>query len=430
MPVASFASFGQSHKSTFDRQSYKQSRKRKRHQDSVEHSDSFQSAPFDSVTSGTNRITSDDAEPSSDEEDYQYPFPHAAPKTHATARSHLSDTKPSILTTSESLPYLVSSSGEELPLARSSPNSGLRQQHYNVLISILHRCLLEGDYTRASRAWGMLLRTETHGHPLDIRYQERWGIGAELLLRPNSNPDDVTTLQNLAKAKDYYERLILQYPYRKTAPDSTSSLTFYPVMFGVWIYSIQLRYKFATRSTPLRSRSPADSYLNDHNSSDSGDKPSGPTCAPNTPTDNVRLACETAVQEVKEVVERLGELLISPPFSDHAALWRIQGMLFVWISHLMDHAAASPQRSGHVEDEPVFSSARQSSGAGADAHAHGDAGATESFDYEEALNRGREAFARVLNMGEKVDVSLLQAVGLGHSTGSNHLRKYGDSGDE
>ena len=421
MPVASFASSGPSRKSTFDKQPYTPSRKRKRHQELVEPSDSLQSAPYNLSTSVTSPLASVDAGPSSNEEDYQYPFPHAAPRTHATATLHLSANEPSILPASESLPFVVSSSGEELPLAKSSLNSGLRQQHHNVLISILHRCLLEGEYARASRAWGMLLRTETHGHPLDIRYQERWGIGAELLLRPNSRSDDVTNLENLAKAKDYYERLILQYPYRKTVPDSTSSLIFYPVMFSVWIYSIQLRYEVAMRSGRLGSRSPADATLNDHAGSDSGDVPSSPTGAPGTQIDSIRLACETAVQQAKEVVERLGDLLISPPFSDHAALWRIQGMLFVWISHLMDHAAASLQRSGHGKDEPVFSSARQSSGADADA------GATESFDQEKALKKGKEAFARVLHLGEAVDISLRQVVGLGNPTDSNHLRRYGDT---
>ncbi|KAL8970865.1 MAG: hypothetical protein Q9183_001322 [Haloplaca sp. 2 TL-2023] len=431
MPVAAFASFGPSRKSTFDKQPYTPSRKRKRHQELVEPSDSLQSAPNHLSTSTTSPLTSIDAGPSSDEEDYRYPFPHAAPRTHATARLHLSDNEPPILTTSESLPYVVSSNGEELPLAKSSVNSGLRQQHYDVLISILHRCLLEGDYARASRAWGMLLRTETHGHPLDIRYQERWGIGAELLLRPNSRSDDVTTLQSLAKAKDYYERLILQYPYRKTTPDSTNSLTFYPVMFGIWIYTIQLRYKVAMKSARLVPGNPADTILNDDAGSDGGDAPSSPTGATGTQIDNIRLACERAVQQAKEVVERLGELLISPPFSDHAALWRIQGMLFVWISHLMDHAAESLQRSGHGpthgKDEPVFSSVRQSSGADADAHAHADAdaGATESFDHEEALNKGKEAFARVLDLGEAVDTSLLQVVGLGNPADSNHLRRHG-----
>lgn len=145
-----------------------------------------------------------------------------------------------------------------------SPGIGLRQQHLDVLTSLLHRCILEKDYRRASRAWGMLLRMEVNGHPLDIRAQERWGIGAELLLhggndlRSHVAPEESETRElgerlqdqsadsfqsGLMKAKDYYERLILQYPFRKSAADSTSSLTFYPVMFGVWIHSIQLRYK-------------------------------------------------------------------------------------------------------------------------------------------------------------------------------------------
>jgi hypothetical protein len=36
----------------------------------------------------------------------------------------------------------------------------LRIQHLSVLTTILHRCLLEGDIPRATRAWSLLLRME------------------------------------------------------------------------------------------------------------------------------------------------------------------------------------------------------------------------------------------------------------------------------
>lgn len=131
------------------------------------------------------------------------------------------------------------------------------------MTATLHKCLLAGDYRRAGRAWGLLLRSEVNGHSLEIRNQGRWGIGAEILNHRDSSllehsprgnevavhiDDGVAGIKHMfsrekfQRAQDYYERLILQYPYRKTFAESTNSLDFYPAMFSLWIFSEQHEY--------------------------------------------------------------------------------------------------------------------------------------------------------------------------------------------
>ncbi|KAL8737034.1 MAG: hypothetical protein Q9181_002077 [Wetmoreana brouardii] len=357
---------------------------------------------------------------------YPYPFPHASIRRHATAdpSSPVGERFPN--STSGHLSSEPSESDYDVHQAvftlKSASNSGLRQQHYNVLNSLLHRCILERDYVRASRAWGMLLRIEVQGHPLDVRVQERWGIGAELLLHGNGNRDSQLTMENLSRAKDYYERLILQYPYRKTAPDAMSSLQFYPVMFGIWIYTIQLHHRVGMqRNTHSpQSRSSVDS--NDITNSNNED---AYLSTASTQYSGGTLGRKTAVQHAKEVAERLGELLISPPFSDHPGLWRIQGMLFVWISQLLHYTSetgterrsttSSPQVLSDNEDESNSSSGFQGSNPSADSSKpQGESTTAKRMEgkRQEAIDKAKEALSRAIDLGGALDTSILQEVGL------------------
>ncbi|KAL8810248.1 MAG: hypothetical protein Q9223_005422 [Gallowayella weberi] len=324
---------------------------------------------------------------------------------------------------SEPSNYTPSQSDDEESQAKAIPNitsgSGLRQQHYTILTSLLHRCLLEKDYVRASRAWGMLLRLEVNGQPLDIRVQERWGIGAELLLRGegvSGTPhceDIYLSLESLMRAKDYYERLIIQYPFRKTSPESTSSLTFYPVMFGVWIYSIQLRYKVTVQDTVqslegmdrTRSDATSDKGFEDSDSSDGG-----------TQINVQRAALRRALQQAQEVVERLRELLISPPYSDDAGLWKLLGNLYLWLNQLSDQISTSLSSTIGPKDHstsPTVSLARS------DAHTRATKSASRvtlpgdgQQSHSEASLNAKEAFERALKLGGTVDPQIRRAVRL------------------
>lgn len=264
----------------------------------------------------------------------------------------------------------------------------------------------------------MLLRTELGGHPLDIRAQERWGIGAELLLHTDTTPmgrapdmagqpflqDQAlpanaakSTLEGLARAMHYYERLILQFPYRKTAPDATSSLTFYPLMFGVWIHSIQLRYKMAMQESLQalkisRSRGSSDDM--------SSDEPSSDTTSARSQLHGGVAARQTAVQDANAVVERLNELLTSPPYSDHSGLWKIKGMLLLWIGHLLDYNSLSARSSDSSGDESVSTAPG--------------GGKPESSLEERQMTilRAQDAFSRALALGDTLDARIREEVGL------------------
>lgn len=251
-------------------------------------------------------------------------------------------------------------------------NLGLRQRHVAVLTSVMHRSLLEGDYVRAGRAWGMLLRAEMNGRHMDLRTHGRWGIGAEILLRrdaqlaqrrmtqedddhddgdPYSREEtaDFFSEDGLDKARDYYERLILQYPYRKQNPNAVNALDFYPAMFGLWIYFVQDRHKTALSrihhsiGNGDRERTNEDLHTNTPPSSPASERSE----RGHARTEDVR---RSTLQQAEEIAIRLEELLLSPPYSDDPTLWSLRGMVALWVGDL-SLTAPPPTEASNGEGE-------------------------------------------------------------------------------
>ncbi|KAF4622732.1 hypothetical protein G7Y89_g14293 [Cudoniella acicularis] len=171
------------------------------------------------------------------------------------------------------------------------------EAHLGVLTTILHRCLLENDIPRASKAWALLLREEVGGSPIDIKSTGYWGIGAELLVKSFdrtsrhklhriSDPEDDSeeeweanlthgnltnedasggetsindehkihqrwgTKEGLKKAKSYYEWLVVQFPYKRQYHNYVSAVDFFPAMLSCEVYGIQCEHCSALQKIP------------------------------------------------------------------------------------------------------------------------------------------------------------------------------------
>ncbi|KAL2834421.1 extracellular mutant protein 11-domain-containing protein [Aspergillus cavernicola] len=225
----------------------------------------------------------------------------------------------------------------------------IRLRHLSVLTSVLHRCLLDGDYIRAGRAWGLIIREHFSGNLIDVRTEDRWGIGAEILLRQGGQKsgelpeggradndargerDDSSKLlftrKGFEDAKQYYETLIIQHPYQKTAPNVISALQFYPAMFGLWVYVTQEESTAARRA--LEERDPG-SLMEAWDDED-------------TESDidwwhkYQRLAAGIRANELVEaqkIAARMDEVTSSPPYSDSPELLELRGMVSLWIADL------------------------------------------------------------------------------------------------
>ncbi|KAF7587353.1 hypothetical protein BBP40_007365 [Aspergillus hancockii] len=278
-------------------------------------------------------------------------FPHGPPKEEATSSQRKN----------EVLKGLSSLSPPIYPPQSAAYSGNPRLQHLAVLSAILHRCLLNGDYIRAGRAWGIILREEFHGSPVDVRTEGRWGIGAEILLRRDRQLSDIAsgtagnveenpktessklyfTRKGFEDAKQYYETLVIQYPFRKSAPEFTSPLHFYPAMFGLWVYVAQEESNFARQD-----------ILNRHETalregSDDEDTASDVGSHEGSKRQTQILIAETRAAELDEaqkIAARMDEVLVSPPYSDSRELLELRGMISLWIGDLFMSSLAHPVR--------------------------------------------------------------------------------------
>ena len=273
-----------------------------------------------------------------------HPFPHAPPPAWKARKKH---SKP--IRERQILEELSLLSTPLYPPRAAAYRGNLRLQHLSAITAIAHRCLLQGDYIRAGRAWGLLLREEVLGRSIDVRREGKWGIGAEILLRRGRQMADLRsvpnqsglcfTRQGFEDAKRYYDRLILQHPFRKTSPDMISSIHFYPAMFGLWIYVVQEESKAASDQVLKH----LDEW-EEESGSDSGD---------GLRRQNTRLAEIKASEreQAEQVAASMDEILMSPPYSDSPELLELRGMVSLWIGDLFVSSVPQEVKDDRDEEE-------------------------------------------------------------------------------
>lgn len=250
----------------------------------------------------------------------------------------------------------------------------LRNRHLSVLTTLLHRCLQEGDIVRASRAWGMLLRVQISGRGIDIRSNGYWEIGAALLMRSldqkrrntngdeeNGDPDALEqvddedaekrwgTREGLEKVKEYYERLILEFPYNRHFQKSISALDFWPAMVGCEIYGIQYDQRDGLRRVEKQEKLDDEQDRSGDESLESEEEQDyeEDMFAINqrrkekiqhkraekrwVEREKVRLV---ALNASEALAARLDEVMTIPPYSDSHNMIRLRGMIALYVGDL------------------------------------------------------------------------------------------------
>lgn len=232
------------------------------------------------------------------------------------------------------------------PAPRVSAN-GLARQHLAALTQVLHRCLLDGDYHRAGRAWGLLLRENFKGCRAGSQ------IGAQILLRrgvkhhpsgANEAADTPAnfTIKGFAEAKVYYEKLILAHPYSKSAPHLLSSLHFYPAMFEHWIV-------FAQEVSSLERKKIENDEMSDEEDVDYDDQ------ALHKKQTRISAVRTQELEQARQIAIRIDGLLGKSPYSDSARLLELRGMVSLWIGDLlMSSLAPTSLQQGDQSPEAIL----------------------------------------------------------------------------
>ena len=328
--------------------------------------------------------------------------------------NHITETPPSIskgrisneLATLKPPLYVATGRVPTATVEKTSSSMGLRQHHLSTITAILHRCLLDSDYIRAGRAWAMFLRAEQNGHSMDLRAHGRWGVGAEILMQresqmaqktlahgvvgiPSSTSNLGVTAESLENGKEYYERIVLQYPYRKAFPDAMGPLNFSIAMFSLWIYTVKERSSIA-----LMAVCSSDKDTNETNA-EANDDDDQRSSASNIEPDRYRKHEQVkrdTLQSAHEIANRLDGLLESPPYSDNAKFWKLCGEISLWIADLLE-ATSSSKYGSTISGDDEGLSVGSSSMSKKVSRSKDEDGAEQ--ERQRALDKAKEAFQRV-----------------------------------
>ena len=346
-----------------------------------------------------------------DETEYSRSFPHHMKKTaplvsKGRISNELATLKPSLYVATGSLPTATAE--------RFSTSMGLRQHHLSTITAILHRCLLDRDYIRAGRAWAILLRAEQNGYSMDLRTHGRWGVGAEILMQRESQMTQKTLDHNVVETststcklgvkaesmengKEYYERIILQYPYRKAFPDATGPLDFSIAMFSLWIYTVRERSSIALLA--IHSSDSNTKKINVEANDEDVQRSSASDMEPDRRGKHEQVKRDT-LQSAHEIAKQLDGLLESPPYSDNAKFWKLYGEVFLWIADLLEATSSSKYGSTDSGDDEglIVGSSSTSINASRSTPSNDEDGAER--ERQRALEKAKAAFQRVKIGGE------------------------------
>ena len=155
------------------------------------------------------------------------------------------------------------------------------------------------------------------------------------------------TAAGLEKAKEYYERLILQHPYKRQYYGSINSLDFWPAMLGCEIYGIQFEQKEALRRIAIAEENDEeageDLFDEDEIRDDDPDAYMAAQDRREAQKEERRREIfwdrreqvrQTTLTAAEKVAARMDELMTSLPFSDSHTLHRLRGMLALYIGDL------------------------------------------------------------------------------------------------
>lgn len=312
------------------------------------------------------------------------PFPHAPvkdpKKAHRPLQEDLVSLNPPL--------YLP-------PALRDDRVSSLNRRHLDNLTLILHQSLLRGDYARAARAWGIIIRVEDRGKAVDIRRHGRWGIAAEILLRGggggvDSAEEGLSPFSERAflRAREYYERLILQFPHTQYSKHGVNATEFYPAMLGVWVYGVQERSRREREEVRRSGEGGEDSTMSIDSVSDRFRE--------------VGKIRATELEQALPIAKRLDELLLSPPYDSDATLLELRGSVGLWIADL--HDAVAKQASEDEADTSLGSEDATSPTFRNAAEQHRSSARSER-------DKARDIFTSLRNQGHRLPEALTNFIG-------------------
>ncbi|KAK1999001.1 hypothetical protein LX36DRAFT_12599 [Colletotrichum falcatum] len=223
---------------------------------------------------------------------------------------------------------------------------------FRPLVRAIYGFLDKGDDSNAKRAFGILMRSHVHGKPVDIRRNNYWALGAEILMREgggslasaaNDAPEREETYpaSNAPRVREYFQELIQRYPYNFKYRTAVSAVDFWPALLNYEVFQIHVQHGSHLRRLEREAEDWED---------DSWQEPSllggggmmmddADFRAPDARDRRLRQARDQirlrTLDALREIAGRMDDLLEDRPFSHNHEVLRLRGMVSLYIGDLL-----------------------------------------------------------------------------------------------
>ncbi|OAA69050.1 hypothetical protein ISF_03425 [Cordyceps fumosorosea ARSEF 2679] len=271
--------------------------------------------------------------------------------------------------------------GDDEPAPETKPKRvpDAHQRHLAVLTKSIHQLLGQGHVAKAARAFGLALQLRPSSRPLDLRHDNLWALGAEIIMREGEEyleearrnkdsqdkqeyggtlgtgdgfqvpPPRWGSAANMNKLRAYLETLIRQHPYDHRAPKKISALQFNISLYSSEVYNIYAEYAAGlagagtqTEDEPPVDESPVHDYVNmsletlDEDRSFHFTEPRRLKELSLTPQDKIRTQTLGAI---KTVAARMDALMRELPYSKNHEMLRLRAAASLFMADLVVPAA-------------------------------------------------------------------------------------------
>lgn len=217
--------------------------------------------------------------------------------------------------------------------------------HEALLLQTIYQELETGDVEKAGLLYGHLLQRKHNGRLIDVRYDNLWNLGAEILMRegekpvedhgPTESPTRPSHNQrwghatNMPKVRAYYDALIQRFPYDPRNSHLTCAVDFWLALLNCEIYNAHAEHDRDLQclsnpdSVELEEEPPAEAW---------DDMTTWRDAAIERKKDSIR---KKTLMAMEGVAARMDEIMREPPYSKLNEFARTRGMLSLYIADLL-----------------------------------------------------------------------------------------------
>ncbi|EXF74362.1 hypothetical protein CFIO01_10406 [Colletotrichum fioriniae PJ7] len=253
----------------------------------------------------------------------------------------------------------------------TKPKYAAEKSPFRPLVRAIYGFLDAGDVTNAKRAFGILARSTAHGKPVDVRRNNYWALGAEILMREGGSArataadDEAYPFANAPRVREYFRDLIQRFPYNYKHRHAVCAVDFWPALLSYEVFQVHAQQAASLRRMNSEAEDWEDESWQEPSSlldggaggdsmmEGSGFRPeqvNGRETRLRQARDQIRLK---TLDMLREVAGRMNDLLEDRPFSHSAELWRLRGMVSLYIGDLLIPAFTHDEKGGQMAEARV-----------------------------------------------------------------------------